>query len=204
MFWRKKKTYDVLLPPVVKSLDTLTPKEAHVYFDWFVSKIDERTVYLKNYTELQLDNSPESLVDLWAWFLRNAEIEATPIEQMEAFRKKLEEANIPMKEAILKERAKQFTFETECMIRDIGMYWGEIFVKTHPSVYWGYYTKPKNDLFVNRPVLLGFPNEIKKKKKGVPFEPVHMAHIRACRLFDGKATKKDLLEIHNVWESKFL
>ena len=204
MFWRKKDPYDVLLPPIIKNIDILTPKEAQEYFEWFMSKIEERTAYLRNYTALKLDDSPGSLVGLWAWFLRNAEIEVTPKEQLEALRKQLEESHIPMVDTVLKGHTKQFTLETECMIRDIGMYWGEIFVKSHPSVYWSYYTKPKNDLFVNRPLLLGFPNEIFPQKKGMPFEPVHMAHVRACRLLDGEATKKDLLEIHNVWESKFL
>lgn len=203
MFWTKKASYDVLLPPIAKSFDKFTKQEAQDYFEWFVSKIGERTDYLRINTGLRLDYSSESLVSLWAWFLRNAEIEVTPKEQLEFLRKQLEESKNPLTDVILREHAKQFSLKTECMIRDIGMYWGEIFVKNYPTVYWSYYTKPRNDLFVNRPVLLGFPNEIFPEKRGMPFEPVHMVHVRACRLLDGDAAKRDLLDIHDIWESKF-
>lgn len=203
MFWRKRISYGILLPPVTKNLDRLTKEEAQAYFDWFTGKLDERVEYLRTFSKCNLDYTPKSLVPLWAWFLRNAEIEITPGEQLKKLRKDLEKAGFPLVEEVLRDKTRQFTLETECIIRDIGMYLGEIFVKSHPCLYWSYYTKPKNDLFVNRPLLMGFPNEVFPEKKGMPFEPIHMTHVRASRLLDGMAGKKDLLELYDIWESMF-
>lgn len=203
MYWRRKKVaYNILIPPITKNMDQLTKTEAQEYFEWFTGKLVERTEYLRSYTKLLLDYSPESLVSLWAWFLRKAEIEATPKAQLEALKKRLIEANSPFVDTILRDRTKQFTLETEYIIRDIGMYWGEIFVNNYPSIYWDYYTKPKRDLFVNRPLLRGFPNEIFPNKEGVAFEPIYMTQVQASRIFNGEESKSDLLRIHRIWESK--
>ena len=203
MFGRKSNSYGVYLPPIHKNIDQFTPREAKEYFEWFMDIKGERIEYLKQFSRLKLNYSIESLVPLWSWFLRNAEIEVTPKEQIDNFRKKLEESKFPLADVVLQNQTKRFTLETECIIRDIGMYWGDIFVKNHPDVNWSYFTKPKRHLFVNRPLLTGFPNEVDPEKKGMPFEPIHMTHVRACRLFDGESSKKDLLEIHYIWENMF-
>lgn len=40
---------------------------------------------------------------------------------------------------------------------DIAIYFAEVMIRNNASkVYWGYYTKPKNKVSVNMPVLLGF------------------------------------------------
>lgn len=82
------------------------------------------------------------------------------------------------------------------------MYFGEVFVKNHPSIHWGFYTSPKSDAFVNHPVLFGFPNEVFPEKKGVPLVPLHVVRIRALRLLDHAAGEKDLLSLYELWEDK--
>ena len=38
---------------------------------------------------------------------------------------------------------------------DVAIYFAEYIVKHNPSIYWGYFTKPKSYMYVNRPILLG-------------------------------------------------
>lgn len=205
MFWQKQKLeYAIIIPPLEKKVNQLSKSEAREYFDWFTSKLCERVEYLRQYTNLNLDYSSESLVKLWAWFINRAEIEYTPKDRLQALEKELVSINSPLTARILAGSTKQFTLETEYIMIDIAMYWGELFTKTYPSIYWGYYTHPKEDAFVNRPVLLGFPNEIFPEKAGIPFEPIHMVNVQASKILRGTASKRDLLAIHQIWADKIM
>ena len=167
MFGRERKMkYDIPIVPLDKPTNLLTKKEAQKYFDWYIGVLDERMEYLREFTMLTLDYSSDSLVPLWSWFLKHAEIEYTPQERLNELEEELKLTRNPLRGIILAENAQQFTLETEYIMHDIAMYLGEVFVKNHPSVFWGFYTTPKSDSFVNCPVLLGFPNEIYPEKKG--------------------------------------
>ncbi len=80
MFWQfRKLTYDILIPPLGKSIYQLSEQEVADYFAWFQEKIPERVAYVSKVcaTELRipverLDCSPESLMLLWKWFRRRA------------------------------------------------------------------------------------------------------------------------------------
>lgn len=201
MFWIKKPlNYEILVPPLEKPVDQLSRAEARQYFDWYLSKLEDRTDYLRDVTGLPLDHSPASLVPLWKWFLRHAEIEKTPPARLAELEAQF--AGSPLAATLLEENARQLSLQTEYMIRDIGMYWGQVFVKNHPGIHWDFYTTPKRDMFVNRPLLMGFPNEIFPEKEGVPFEPVHMAGVQASKLFRGNQSKYDLIRVHNIWAEK--
>lgn len=83
MFWTfGKLTYDILIPPLGKSIYQLSEQEAADYFAWYQEKIPERVAYVSKVcaTELgipeeRLDCSPESLMPLWKWFRRRAKTE---------------------------------------------------------------------------------------------------------------------------------
>lgn len=203
MFWIEKPlNYEILIPPVEKPMNRLTQAEAQAFFDWYTGKLEERTAYLRRVTKLTLDYTPASLVPLWKWFLRHAEIEKTPPARLAELKEQL--AGNPLADTVLKEHTQQFSLQTEYIIRDIGMYWGQVFVKNYPSIRWGYYTAPKRDMFVNRPLLLGFANEVFPEKEGPPFEPIHMAGVQASKLHRRQSSKYDLLNIHRIWEDKIL
>ena len=201
MYWIERPlNYEILIPPLDKPVNRLTRAEAQAFFDWYTGKLDERTDYLRRYTRIDLDYTPASLVPLWKWFLRNAKIEKTPAPRLEELKQQL--AGSPLADIVLKDNARQFSLETAYIIRDIGMYWGQVFVRNHPSIRWGFYTAPKRDMFVNQPLLLGFPNEVLPVKEGPPFEPVHMTQVQACKLYRKNASKYDLLTIHRIWADK--
>ena len=174
--------YEILVPPLDKYIHLLNDAEAQAHFEWFISKLDERVEYLRQFTKLKLDYSPDSLVDIWAWFLKRAKLEKTPEARLQEIEKQLMVAQNPLTKEILAENNVQFTLVTEYIMRDVGMYFGQVFVKNHPTIYWSYEKGAEHYVFANHPALYGFPNEIFPEKAGVPLVPIHMVRVQACRL----------------------
>ncbi len=59
-----------------------------------------------------------------------------------------------MREFIAEE---QLALSTWNIAMDLAIYFAEVMVRNNaPRIYWGYYTKPRNLVSVNMPVLLGF------------------------------------------------
>lgn len=199
MFWVKKELkYEILIPPISKPFDQLSKKEAQQFFDWYTAAMNDRIAYLKRASGLELDYSPDSLIPLWKWFLKNAEIEITPEARLQELERQLRSANSPFVKEVLADHAKQLSLETEYMLQDIARYFGEVYVKNYPFIQWGFYSAPKNELNVNQPVLMGFPNRIFPEKKGVPLPPLHVVRVCALRLLSNKASKMDLYDLYNV------
>lgn len=171
LFKKKRREYSFLIPPLDKPIDALSKAEAQAFFDWYISKLDERTEYLRSFTGLDLDYSSQSLIDLWSWFLKRAEVEKTPEEILTRKKNALIEANLPIWEHVLAADSVQLSKETIFIMTDVSMYLGQVFTKNYPSIYWSFYTRPKNDIHVNQPLLLGFPNEIFPEKKRCSFLP---------------------------------
>lgn len=202
MHWRfRKLKYDILIPKLGKNIFQLTEKEAADYFEWYMEKIPERVAYISQVCAKDLripvermDCSPESLLLLWKWFRRRAKTERVIPD------KKEDRAKKQPKE--LWNNTHQLTLETEYILRDIGMYLGETFQKNHPQIYWTYYTKPRRDFFVNRPLLKGFVDRTFGEPFDAAFEPIHMAGVQAAKILSKKSTDADLLNIYNIWAAK--
>lgn len=157
MYWKKKiLKYDILIPSNVKAFEEFTKEEIDEYFKWFVNKIPERVTYLSTYSGVCLDFSVNSLVDIWDWFIKTAEIEKTPQIRMKELKEQLKGQPKEIADATLKENREQLTLETMYIARDIAMYYGEVFVRNNKSLYWGYHTDVKADSFANRPLIMGF------------------------------------------------
>ena len=197
-----KKCYEHVVRPLRTEIRLLSEEETQLYFEWYTSIIEERIDYLRSYSNIRLDFTSRSLIKLWDWFLKNAKIEPTPQARLDEVERVYREANSPFVREASKILSVQFSTESEYMIQDIAMYWGQVFVKNHPEIYWSYYTKPKTDVFRNSPVLLGFPNAEFPDRPGVAFCPGYMVKVQASRLFRNVAYKKDLYEIHLRWEDK--
>lgn len=202
MFWTfGKLTYDILIPPLGKSIYQLNEQEAADYFAWYQEKIPERVAYVSKVcaTELgipeeRLDCSPESLMLLWKWFRRRAKTEPAVHADAETGKSKAPDELFANK--------RQLTLETEYIIRDIGMYLGETFRKNHPCIFWTYYTKPTRDFFVNHPLLKGFVDRTCGKSFDACFEPIHMTHVQAARILNHTSKDTDLLRIYKIWAEK--
>lgn len=207
-FFRRKMRieYEIAVPPFDRLIDEFTSKMAKDYFDWYMEMIPSRIQYLsevhlrhtKNNGN-KLDYSPESLIDLWDWFIDIAEIEKTPSKNIKKLRKDLKGLPDSFVEHVVRENEDRFTLLTEYIIRDIGMYMGEVLVKTSDQLSWSYFTKPKNLMHVNTPLLKGFIDDSFDPPFPLTFEPIHMVGVQASKIFDKEASKMDLFNLFQLW-----
>ena len=196
-------TYDILIPKLDKSIFALTEEEAEAYFQWFMERVPERVAYVSKVcaselgiSEDRLDCSPESLVLLWRWFIQRGKTETVPEPEDRQLKNTQKSAMARIE--------RQLTLETEYIIRDIGMYFGETLRKNNPSLYWTYYTTPTTDFYQNHPLLMGFISRKGESVFKMPFEPIHMAHVQGVNLLDNSAKETDLLKVYNFWTSRFI
>ena len=201
MHWRfRKLNYDILIPKLGKNIFQLNEEEAAAYFEWYMERVPERVAYVSEVCAKELhipverlDCSPESLLLIWKWFRRRAKTEPAIHDK--------EDRNSKFPADIWNNK-RQLTLETEYIIRDIGMYFGETFRKNVPGIYWTFYTEPRRDFFVNHPLLKGFVD----RSFGEPFhpciEPIHYTHAQAAKILSKRSTDADLLNIYNIWAEK--
>lgn len=201
MYFRKKKLdYDIFIPPYNKEFNKMTKDEANEYFEWYKDNINNRITYLQSYSNLKLDYSVESLVDIWGWFLKNAEIEKTPFIRLMELRKQLKGQPKEIKKDIINEQKYQLSLQTEYIIRDIAMYFGEVYIKNNNSIYWGYHTNIHADSFANMPVLMGFEDRDFTPPFKAYFELNFEIRNVAYNIFDGDQKDTDLLDAYNRWK----
>ena len=191
--------YNALVPLFVQKYTEMSVKQAKENFDWFISKIPERIVYLRNRCALDLqistsllDISAESLIPIWEWFIYIARIEKTPNDEVETMKK----TYAHLGDSFI--NYEKFTVNTEFIIRDIGMYLGQVFITHHSIINWSFYTKPKNH-FVNRPILVGFEDKKYNPPYKTVFDPIGMTRGEAISLFDNTAHKKGLYDLYAKW-----
>ncbi len=199
MQWRfSKATYDYLIPKLEKNIYDLSEKEAAEYYAWFVAQIPTRITYISKACAKDLhiplekmDCSPESLVLLWRWFRKKAKTEKIiPSLEAPTHGAQYSGPSLPR---------NQLTLETEYILRDIGMYLGEVFRKNCRNIHWTYYTQPKRDMYVNHPLLQGFVDRSTGTPFNASFEPIHMARVQAIKLLNGKSMDEDLLKLYWFW-----
>ena len=201
MFWRKTELeYHILIPPIDKSFECFTEQEAQAYFDWFINAIDHRVEYLKQVSSIDLNYSVKSLTDIWGWFLSHAEIEKAPSIKKSELKKQLKSFPREIRNAILDEQREQFTLQTEYILRDIAMYFGEVYIRNNPSIHWGFHTDINQDSFANMPVLMGFEDRDFSPPFKAYFELNFILRGLACNVFDGDQKKTDLLDMYKIWQ----
>ena len=145
-------------PDLLKDFDKMKKKEAEKYFNWYINEINNRILYLKTYMQKDIegesifDYTPESLIPLWEWFQTKIEFEEMTENEIQ---QELEDSPNRLKFLVLEDKRK-ISLNTLSIATDVANYFAEVFRKNNPSIYWGFFTKPKNRISVNEPVLLGF------------------------------------------------
>ena len=193
----KDVKYDMAVPPLGLNYYEMTPEQARENFFWFMSKIPERMDYLRNRcaTDMKIsvdaiDYSPQSLIIVWKWFLKTARMEKTPKEELD----------------IMKEQAKifgesfiswyDFTVSTKFIIRDIGMYLGESWIRKYPQLYWYYFVKPKNEINAKQPIVKGFYLKTELGEGDMVLNPLQLADAAATNIFDKTQKETDLYDMY--------
>lgn len=191
--------YNILEIPIKKEFQEYSSIEAENYFNWYQSKIRERIEYLfkacSSYNKINMEEicfDKKSLIYIWKWFFSVAVIER---------KSKIEIRFKKFKEDFSNDDSEKFSIKTEYIIRDIGMYLGEMFVNNHSQIYWTYYTQPNTDFFVNQPLLQGFEDKEFNPPYKMEFEPIHMVGVIAANMFDDTQRVEDLLDLYSQWEA---
>ncbi|MFP3325312.1 hypothetical protein R0K05_19825, partial [Planococcus sp. SIMBA_160] len=69
--------YPLMEPPFeVGSHELLSKKKAQILFDWFIDEIPQRISVLEEFTngEVDFNYTPESLIEVYSWYLSQIEI----------------------------------------------------------------------------------------------------------------------------------
>ena len=184
--------YEYMISPIGSyDFDNFTAKEAKEYFEWFMGEREKRVHILSEYIksegeEIEFDYTPESLVPLWTWFLKKIRFEKRSEEEI-----KEERANSPewMQEHISEDRP---SIETLKYVLDIAVYFGEVFVRNNEEkLYWGYKTKPKRLISVNRPAVFGFKANMTLEPVGTTITGVYRSRRERNEAF--------LYDLYDIW-----
>ena len=146
---------------------------------------------------------PDRLTYIWKWFLNVAEIEEKRSKKIKRTPFKVQNRKKQFQYEFENLDSKKLSLQTEYILRDIGMYIGQMFVDYHSQIYWDFYTEPRTDFFVNKPLLLGFKDKEFMPPFSMEFEPIHMVGVQAAKLLDGTQKETDLLYLYEQW-SRFI
>lgn len=192
--------YDLMVPPLGLDFNNMSPKQAKQNFDWCMSVMPERMEYFRERCSKdlkiplsKLDYSPESLIIVWRWFLKTARLERTPKTELD---KMIQAAKVFGESYINRE---QFTVATQFIMRDIGMYIGQVFVTNNSQLSWSYYIKPKNEVNVNQPVIVGFYYKDQYTEGEVKINPMNLVVGSAANIFNKRQNEKDIYEQYVKW-----
>ncbi len=185
--------------------DSWNNKTAKEYFEWYMSQIPLRTVYLCNRVSRDLkidtsllDFSPESLNIIWEWYLKTAIIKKRDTKETEK-QKETELYRFVGESSI---NYEELSLNSLLIQRDIGMYLAEVFLSECKDLSWTYTHEPPSkkikDIFNNKPQLTGFLYNGEE----VMFEPIHMVGVQGANLLDNTYNVSDLYELYLKW-SKF-
>lgn len=208
--FKRTTEYEPLIIQADKPFQEMTKKEADAYYEWFLSKIDERSDYLRgivsealNVRIEQLDFTLDSTLLIWKWFLKEAKLAKTPESELDKIRKGLLGQPQSFIDHMVEMARVELSIRTEYILRDIGMYIGKMFISNYESLKWTIRYKPKSYIYVNVPIIVGFVDD--KPEYPKPFhpdlEPIDLARLSAMKIFDGTQKENDLYERCREWMS---
>ncbi len=184
--------YEMMISPFeMVDFDKMNKKQAQDYFDWYIEQSDYRISLLLNSIkedgiDYSFDYSVESLIPLWEWFENKIEFRQLSVAEYESVVSKYPEW---LRDSIDK---THLSWETLMYCADIGLYFAEVIIRHNEKVSWGFFTKPKNRMNVNQPVLLGFNYDKDLNPRVV---------VVNCALRSGeKRLPTRLYDIYMVWE----
>lgn len=189
--------YQLMIPPFpIGAFEEMNKKEAQIHFDWYIKEIPNRIELLKEYYEFSgggkkelLDFTPESLKNLWEWFIPRIRLERRSREEIESDLAKFPKL---LKKDIMNNKYKIST-ESLAIAMDIAIYFAEVIIKHFQNIKWGFITKPKSYVSVNRPVLLGFKNNL-------DLDPCLILQTLCSKVKDGEKDPNILYETFIVWK----
>ena len=176
-----------------KRPDDFSLKEAQKYYEWYMDILPQRVAYLTQICATEMNVAIEAFGDfpncckvLWEWFLQHATLQKTSEDERAQMRARFGYLG---ESWVLKERLSDFS---ELVLRDIGMFLGDSWVKHYPSLRWELITGPKRYVHINRPHVVGFSSKDM-------FEPIHIARMQATKILRNEQSPQGLFNILTYW-----
>jgi hypothetical protein len=180
-------------PPPCRPFRERSKNELKEYFTWFFAVMGERIRQLtmavretQGYQIWRDDYSPSSLESLGGWFEGQVDTRLLSQEEMNGIADSYKfPVLIPMSEYTLTER-------TYSLASDLGMYFGRVLEKNHPSLKWEHELRSRRFADYGQPVLRGFGD--------VPLNPIRITIVLAQGIAAKKKPGRSLWELYKVWE----
>ncbi len=180
--------------PIDYEFSTKTKDELKLYWIWFKENKEERIAYLREivkstegFEDWSADFSSDSLKKLGEWLDQNIEIEKLPEV---VYNKKRSETP-----SYIDVNDWDLTIKTRSILVDVGIYFGEVFIKEHKNLKWEqYFSRVKKDNNNGHIV-------IKLKKREL--NPIWLLYILGLGLADNTKDAHNLYNLFQVWE-KFI
>ncbi|MDO4712280.1 MAG: hypothetical protein Q4A75_09915 [Peptostreptococcaceae bacterium] len=191
--------YNIRIPNAIvgKKMRDWTKEEAQFFYEWYLAEIPARIEELRRIYELtgggskeDLDLSQGSLIPLWSWFMKNAEIvDRTPEE--------IEKIKVSQPEYTWQFIATKKITNRWGVIGgfDIASYFASCFLKKYPDrLKWKLFRNGKSYTYYNKPVLVGF------HRGKVPMDSMNLLKVNMGKLVDGNSKPEALFNLFSRWE----
>ena len=186
-------TYQVISPPCSLNFVGLSKQELKKYNEWFIAELPNRIAILEScvkassgYESWIADFGPASLVTLGDWFASQVTTRDRTQTELRAIEARLK---FPIDVS-----TEELSDETVSKAIDVGMYFGAVLLKNHPSLRWDFKTENKRFADYGQPVIVGFGVAI--------LNPVRIAVTLAYGVAAGAQSGSRLGQVYNFWSEK--
>lgn len=183
------KTIDNL--PIDYSFNTKNKEALKLYNLWFdenkqyrLNELSSLIISTAGYESWEANFSKDSLLILGRWLKENVKIKK--LTEKEYAEKR---SNIP---SYIDFEDWDLTINTRSILIDVGIYFGEVFIKNHKGLIWKqYFSKKKNDADHGHMIIA-----LKKRN----LNPIRIMLTVGFIFGERKGTEKELIELYEVWE----
>ena len=186
-------TYQLISPPCALNFEALSKVDIKRYNEWFLAELPGRIEILAScvkatngYENWGADFAPTSLTPLGDWF-------ASQVRTRDRSRAELHAINARLTFPINVSN-EELTEETVSKAIDVGMYFGAVLLRNHPSLRWDFKTESKRFADYGQPVIVGFGAAI--------LNPVRVAVTMAYGVAAGTQSGSRLGQVYTFWSEK--
>jgi hypothetical protein len=182
-----------------KDIYTFSKEESREYFKWFSSIKSARIQILERdvqsmFPNWKADYTKESLDKLYEWFEKRVDYREMTYDEKIEIEKQI--GNTPLLVGMVEIPETTFTDETVTICFDIGIYFGEIFVKNETGINWIQKINSTKYIDYAQPLIA---NKVSK----VPINTRRVAENMARIILDKDENRKSFLELFEKWILEF-
>ncbi len=190
----------VKIPPFAnKDIYSFSKEEAKEYYKWFTNVKNERLQILESevqrmYPKWKLDYTRNSLITLYEWFEKKVMYRNINDEEKEEIKNQISQT--PLFVGVIEVPKITFTEETVSICFDIGIYFGDVFVKNQTGIKWIQKINSTSYIDYAQPL-------ISTKFSKIPINTRRVAENMARSILEKKEKRKSFLELFDKWILEF-